>query len=243
MDLRLLLSVVGRFKLLVIGGLVVGIALAVLSVARVDTGHGAPSIAYRTTEQWGTYTRVLLTAPPLSELGGNTAAAQASQASIQASLPGLATVYGSFVSSDAVRKMLFKQGHVGLLAGTPVKVDPYGGSAYLPILSIEAVSTSPERAQELAVASVPALAQYLKNLESQGTLPSSQRAVLSVLNGPTAPFLVRGHSLKLPMAVFVVVLFATIGLAFILENLRPRVRLVPSAEESAAEIPRGRVAS
>jgi hypothetical protein len=237
MDLRLFASVVGRFKVLVIAGLILGILLAVLSVTRVNIVHGRPSLSYRKPEEWATYSRLLLNAPSIESLtksgaGNSGASVYDVQSSIQASLPGLATVYASFVSSDGVRQILARHGRVnGLLAGTPAQVNPYGGGGYLPIVTIEAVSDSPVHAVSLGNRTVKAFSTFVNQQQAAGGVPAGQRINLSVLNAPNKPVLVRGHSKTLPAAVLVVVLFATFGLVFLLENLRPRVRLVPKASE------------
>jgi hypothetical protein len=48
------------------------------------------------------------------------------------------------------------------------------------------------------------------------------------MNRATPALLVQGHKKTLPMLVFVTVIIATLGLVFVLENLRPEVRAVPS---------------
>jgi hypothetical protein len=249
-DLRLFASVVGRFKVLVIAGLIIGIVLAVLSVTRVHIVHGKPSFSYRKPEEWATASRVLLNAPSIEDLKRSGAGAGGTsvydvQTSIQAGLPGLATVYASFVSSDGVRRILARQGALyGTLVGTPNQANPYGGGGYLPILTIDALSDSPVHAVTLGTRGFVAFSEFVNQQQAAGGVPAGQRVTLSLLNAPNKPVLVRGHSKTLPAAVFVVVLFATVGLAFLLENLRPRVRLVPpKASELPPEMARDRVAS
>ena len=236
MDLRLFFSVVRRFKWLVLAGFLFAACLAVFSVAKPGLANGKPTLTYRKAEQFGTYTRVLLTAPTLEQIKADGSTAGVSpldiQSSIQASLPGLATIYASFISSDGVRAELYKETHIkaALVAGSPVKVDPFSGGAYLPIVSIEAVSDTPQHAVALGAAAMPALKAYLRQLQASGALPVGQTAGLSVLNAPVQVFVVRAHSKMLPIGVFIVALGAVIGLAFLLENLRPRVRLAAPAE-------------
>jgi hypothetical protein len=50
---------------------------------------------------------------------------------------------------------------------------------------------------------------------------------------PQDAVLVVGRKKTLPITVFLAVLIATLGLAFILENLRPRLRSVSLAEPQA----------
>ena len=51
---------------------------------------------------------------------------------------------------------------------------------------------------------------------------------LTLLNRPYQAKVYAQPSKTLPVAIFLTVLIATIGMAFILENLRPRIRTVPS---------------
>jgi hypothetical protein len=239
MDLRLFFSVIGRFKLLVIAGVVLAACLAVFSVGKPELRNGKPALKYRKAAQYGTYTRVLLTAPTVAEIkdAGPTGGVSPLdiQSSIQAGLPGLATVYASFVGSDAIRSELYSTTHVnGLVAGSPVKVDPFGGGGYLPIVSIEAVADTPEGAVKLGGAVLPALKTYLKQLQRAGQLPLSETAGLTLLNQPAQVFVVRPHSKMLPIGVFIVALGAVFGLAFLLENLRPRVKLAAPPQEAVA---------
>ena len=63
--------------------------------------------------------------------------------------------------------------------------------------------------------------------------------VLAVVNEPKLgrgrTELLSGRSMTMPIVIFFVVLFASIGLAFILENLRPRVPSVSVAADDDVE--------
>jgi hypothetical protein len=50
--------------------------------------------------------------------------------------------------------------------------------------------------------------------------------VVQVLSRPKAPVLFEGRSLTVPIVVFMTAMIATLGLAFVLENLRPRIRSI-----------------
>ena len=54
-------------------------------------------------------------------------------------------------------------------------------------------------------------------------IPPNERVDLQVLQNATAPILLQPRKKTLPIVILLAVLSATIGLAFILENARPRV--------------------
>ena len=234
MDLEFFLDVIGRFRLLVAGFFLFGCLLAILSVATINTSHGL-GLKWRQAEQWQASGRLLLTAPPLRNASSATAAGQSAinaYVAVQQSLPGYASLYASFVQSGAVLKNVEKPGGVqGAVLGTPVDANPGGGGGYLPMISIEALSDTPEHAILLGNRAVAALARYVAAQQARQGVPSSQRIQLQVVNapgdGPKSLTLVKPHSKKLPLAILFVVLLAGVGLAFVLENLRPRVRLAP----------------
>ena len=83
----------------------------------------------------------------------------------------------------------------------------------------------------LARRGTKALIEYIEEQQRANGIPKEQRVVLAVVNEPKLgrgrTELLSGRSMTMPIVVFCVVLFATFGLAFILENLRPRVRPAP----------------
>ena len=60
-------------------------------------------------------------------------------------------------------------------------------------------------------------------------IPTDQRIDLQSVQRATRPVVVEPRKKILAIVVFLAVIAATVGLAFILENLRPRVRAVAPA--------------
>jgi capsular polysaccharide biosynthesis protein len=92
----------------------------------------------------------------------------------------------------------------------------------LPIVQITALSYSAPASRALGNRAAAALAQYVDAQQKANGVPPAERIQLRVLNRAAQTSLVTPRSKTLPIGIFVVVLFATIGLAFVLENLRPR---------------------
>lgn len=231
MDTTLLLKVVARFKLVVAGGFVLALALAFLSTAKVNLS-GSPQVSYRKSEQWASYARILIAQPGFtvgSTFVGKTASdAQAldTRSAGDSRMTGLATIYASFVTSDEVRKLIQPHGVLrGELESSVVPVGPSGGGL-LPIVSIAALAESKRAALALGNKATAALRTYVDHQQQENGVPSDQRVQLIVLNKPGQLALIKPRSTTLPIAVFIVVLFAAVGLAFILENARPRPRLL-----------------
>jgi hypothetical protein len=240
MDLRLVFRVVRRFKLLVLAGALLGAALAVLSVANVSFAGGKPELTYRKSEEWASYARLLLTTPSLragsslvDPASPNAAAAIEAQATIQAQLPSLATLYSSFVTGDDVTRILLEGGPInGILAANALQA-PNGGGV-LPIIQITAMSDTPLHSQQLGDRAATSLATYIDR--TQKASQPERRVQLRVLNRAGQTELVGPRSKMLPMVVFLVVLFGAVGLALMLENTRPRpVEAAEPADEPEAE--------
>jgi hypothetical protein len=67
--------------------------------------------------------------------------------------------------------------------------------------------------------------------QAQADIPDKQRVVLQVFSAARNATVVSGRKKTLPIVIFLSVLLATIGLAFVLENLRPRLREVEAVPE------------
>ena len=64
--------------------------------------------------------------------------------------------------------------------------------------------------------------------------------MLQVVNPPQPPVVVAPRKKTLPIVVFMMVMAATLGTAFVLENVRPAVRIVPgSVQDEQSSRPYG----
>jgi len=79
------------------------------------------------------------------------------------------------------------------------------------------------------------LQTYLKQTEVASNTPLNQRVGVQITLKATKATLVQGRRMTVPIVLFLAVLIATLALAYVLENLRPSARSVPSLVVEARE--------
>ncbi len=215
MDLRLWLSVLWRFRILVACGVLLAFALAAFSYVTVSFNDGF-TIKYRKPEQWVSTATLLVTQPGFPE--GRTATIQ----SAGTNFTGLAALYSTLVDSDGVRALVVdNRPPLGQVSATTVMTsdgDP------LPLIRIDAVSLSPEPARRLASLYSNALIDFILSQQDANRIPPRDRVQVAIVKEPRRGVLLAPRSKTTPIAIFLSVLVVTIALAFALENLRPRRR-------------------
>jgi len=222
MDLRLFLRVAWRFRLVVATGILLAVTLALLSFVRVSDGK----LAYREQEQWAGYATLLVTEPGFQY--GRTLADET--ASSSARFAELATIYSGLATADEVRRLMRREGplHGAILEAYPVTVP--GKDIYLPMLTVSAIASSQQLAMTLTNRAAHAFQAYVAEQQQFGRVPPQKRVVLKLVKRPVGATLVQGRSLTTPLVVLMTVMLAVFGLAFLLENLHPRVRPVKDEE-------------
>jgi hypothetical protein len=253
MDLQLILRVVWRFRVLVGCGVVLAVALATLSFVKVSLVGGKPAMEYRQAEQWESLSTLFVTSrgfpwgesgaqkiesPPAST-GDEAADPGAQQTAPQvtetgpdpAKLVSLAALYVRLATSDPVLEQMKRDGPIsGLLQAFPVASGENGEGQELPMVTLSAIAGTPEEAQKLAARHAQAFVRYLRREQAAAHIPADERVVLEVVRQPQPPTLLEARKKTRPVVVFVAVMIAVLGLAFMLENLRPRVRVVPAQD-------------
>ena len=219
MDLRLFLGVVVRFKLLVVTGFLLATALAFLSFVKVDFSGGIPSLSHRGEEVWASNARLLVAAPGFTV---GTARPTVEEGEAEGRLPGLAAIYSSFVTSDAVLRIMREQGPVrGTISAVPLPAAP-GSSEVLPVVNITALDRTEEDAISLAARAAAALQIYVRRQQEANKEPAARRIELRPMNAAFAPELIEPRSKTMPIVIFAGLMFTFLSIAFLLENLRPR---------------------
>ena len=238
MDLGLYASVLWRFRAIVILGMLLALFLTVLSVAKI-TSEG---LEYRKAQTWQAQTTLLLTQPgfpegralfPNSETQGERSKYSYSDPNRFVSLTGL---YSQFAQSDEVRAFVRRE---GAPRGSTVSAAPVeGSSAYtlLPVIALFGTAQSRRDAIETTRLGTQAFMQFLDRKTREAEIPKSQRVQVDVLAQPRGAVVIEPRKKTLPIVVFLTVITGTVGLVFVLENLRSRVRPVPDAarDDSAA---------
>jgi hypothetical protein len=236
MDFGLYVRVLWRFRVIVLLGVLLAVTLAALSLVRI----GTDGVSYRQKELFATTTRLLVTQAgfPEGRLYG-----QVPSATVEPTSPvvdpgrfnNLAVLYTELATSDAVRLLMLREGPIrGKIIATPV----VGGGEFktqLPMIDLTAIATSPGAAVRLAQRSASALTVYVRDQQRASRVPVADRAVIQPVIRPGEVELFQPRSKTMPMVVFVAVMFITVGLVFILENLRPRLREPGMAAQATLE--------
>lgn len=227
MDLRLFFAVLWRFRLLVALGFNLATVLAILSAFVVTFDGGRPAFTHRDFEVWQSHEILLLSAQQRDDEGVlRDDAGRAAQ---------FAGIYSRLASSDVVeRDVIARTDAVGVLriGAGPLRDD----NGTLPMIDVYGEATTAAAAEELARATSAALRAYVSGLQSREHVPAAERIRLSVIkragdyeglpDAASATVLVQPRSKLRVLLVFMGVLGLVIGLAFVLENLRPRPRPV-----------------
>jgi hypothetical protein len=229
MDLQLYFRLIWRFRLLMAIGLLLAICFSVLSFARIEFTGGIPSLAYRSGETWSSTSTLLITRHgfPIGR-SVNVEPADAAQ------LAGLAPLYASLVTTDAVHRPPAKSSHE-VITAWPV-TSPVDNSYVLPLVRIKGTAPAPHRAVEVTQQATAALQNYILQRQRSNGIAASQRVILNQVGQAESNVqLEAGRSKTLPIVIFLTVLTAFFGVSLILENLRPRVALVAPGESAPHE--------
>jgi hypothetical protein len=232
MDLQLYFRVLWRFRLIVGLGLVLALSLTFLSIYRVSA-HG---IAYRKSQLYETSTQLLITqhgfpwgrATAQGLVPGDEAKKLGIPFADSTRFSGLAFLYASLVESDAVRAIMLRDGPLnGEILAAPVVVNQ---NVALPLLNVTAIATTPIEAVDLAARTLDAFESYLSRQQALNDVPQPDRVVVQEVARPRHVSVFQGRSKTMPIVIFLGIFLVTIATAFVLENLRPRVRQLPMAE-------------
>lgn len=243
MDLSVYLRTFWRFRFLVAIGFVLAIALALLTMFRIDTTNGFDA-SYRDSEQWSSTAQVFVTQEgfPLGRsiydevipVGpGGTDSGTTSYVPRYADpsrFSSYANLYARLVTSDLLARRMERDGPLRGAIAASAGVDPRNPGIVLPIVEIQGLAPSPADARETARRATQALLAYVAQEQAAAKIAPNRRIILRVLDDPTPATLVVGRSMARPVFVFLAVLIACAGLVFVLENLRPRGRAAQDRE-------------
>jgi hypothetical protein len=218
----------------VIAGLLLGIAMALLASYRV-TLDGTPKLVQRGTEEWTSRSELLVTQPgfpwgrvtlPGVSTPGAVAPPPASREEEKSGLrfadPGrfstLASLYSVISFSDQARELLPEDVQPSQIQALPRSLDSASG-VVLPIVVILTKDTTPARARRLNVAAVAALRQFLRKQQQEAKIDANQRVSLQTLNFPSAATLTLRRSYIMSVLAFVLCMVCTLAWTHILQNL------------------------
>lgn len=239
MDLALYARVLWRFRMLVLAGLLAAILLAILSYAHISLEGGRPKLSPRGAEQWQSestifvtqegfpWGRTVLEYTPADPDKGLPALALGDQGR----LSSLAILYAQLANSDVVYEAAARSGPVPATVQAMPVTNPSNGEI-LPLVSIRAVASSPEAAKTSAQRVSDAFRTYFRREQAAAGISPDERVILEVVKSADQAQLVAGRKKTLPIIVFLAVATATIGSAFLLENLRPRTAAARRRKET-----------
>jgi hypothetical protein len=242
MDVRLYFRVLWRFRVLVAAGFLLAFALAFTSLFSVSFKRGL-TVSYRQHEIWKADETLLVTQSgfpwgraifPQPLKNGQPAASPFADTG---RFVDLAVFYSQLANSDQVQALVLKSGPLnGVYNASPV-VDTSGPqSLSLPIFAIEAQAISPAGAVRIARRVSTAFKRYITQQQAVASIPVSQRVVISTVSAAQKAKIAQKRKLTSPIIVFLAVLVGTLGLAFILENLRPRLDEISVGIDEEAEV-------
>ena len=228
MDLQLAMRVLWRFRVLVAAGLALGLSLAFLSMVHVSL-TGSPHFSYRAKPQYQSTTTVGVTTNGFWQgslnLHAGSKVLNAPRGPVDTGvLRNLASYYLTLATGNDVMKELAQSGKIdGVIQAYPVLAPD---STTQPLFGLTAIAPSQQQAYSLSVRHLRAFRSWLRKSQEQvGTKPDS-RVILQTVAGPTPPTLLMGRKKTKPILILLSTLVAVCGLAFALENLRPRIRSV-----------------
>jgi capsular polysaccharide biosynthesis protein len=96
------------------------------------------------------------------------------------------------------------------------------------MVALSAQASSPARAADLVNGRISGFVRYIEQRQTDAGVGDDRRVVVQVLKHGAAgsATIVVGAKKTMPIVVFLAVMIAVFGLAFMLENMRPRIRQV-----------------
>lgn len=242
MDIPTFFRVLARFRLLIAAAFALAIVLALLSYVRVDVNSGL-KLKYRTNETWTSSTQLLVSENIFtygSTTGGRGGGGDPQQRVVdEGRLVTLAGLYAKFVLGDGVRALMLRNGPIhGLLDAGPLPLTN-SNDQFLPIVNIVGYGSSRAGAIDLADRAARALQRYIRQKQVADGIKPQSRVHLSFVKR-SSPKLMSPRSKTLPVLVFLLVLAAGVGLAFVLENVRPLIHALPDAPPNTRDERRDR---
>jgi hypothetical protein len=219
-DLGLYTQVLRRHRLLVAVGVVLSLALALLSHVQISSGE----LRYRGSEVWSNEATLSFSPRGSYELRSTIPeSAEGSDARVAA----LVELYAVYATSDPViralqkRKLLPVQGAMTpRSASLKAEVVPSVFGHPTPLMKLTATGDSPLAATRLTVRATDTFVAYLKSLQDAAGIRENQRVKAQVVDPYQAPKLIEPRSKTGLIAILFAGLIATMAAAFIRDNVQ-----------------------
>jgi hypothetical protein len=227
MNLHRHLSILWRFRFILVGGVVLGILLGILALFQVTSS----GLAWRAQQTWSSQSTLYVTQPGFPDgrvvLGGGDPTVPAEQQANRGEqfadpsrFANLAVVYSSFIQSDRVRTMMNPTPSPGQISMTPV-LAAMNSTQTLPIANLVTQANDPKIAKQLNTSAIKALSEFLEDEQEQNKIPADNRVRVEVLNPPSEAGILIGRSKTPGIVAFILCISGALALAYCLDNLRP----------------------
>jgi capsular polysaccharide biosynthesis protein len=224
-----------RFWWLVLAGLVVGAAAAVVVYHQEAKPKYTASTNLFVNSASSPYLR---TEPPQESKAQAPRSSSAKSAPDTQTLVNAANTYPLLIESDQIAQE--RQAHYGVIQGTVTAnalnatTNSYGvfRPSPLPVIQVKATSKQPGNAEKLADATVSAFQLWMRDQQRSHAIPSSQRISVQQLQSPVVTT-TGGRSKGLPVFIGALILLALCGLAIVIDNQRPATAAEPTRAPAA----------
>jgi hypothetical protein len=212
----------------------VGSLLAVISFARVELVDGKPKLTARSAEVWRSSATLFVTQEgfPWGRAIFDETVRVESGGEEPAFIPrfgdpgrysGLATLYTELAKSDAVRRAFRAKAPPGVSYQPDVVKSSDGGSV-LPMIYMTGLGPTPALARAAANVAADEFRLYLADEQARAQITRDKRVAVVVIRRASPAEILEPRSIVRPIFLFLLVLMASVALAFMLENLRPSAR-------------------
>jgi hypothetical protein len=227
-------------------GTILAITLSFLSYFTVSFDR--QSISPRKQELWRAESTIFLTQPGfpagrteqplvLRKIGGEVTPVP--KYAEPGRFAGLAALYARLANSDRVRQRTARD-H-GPLKGdyvaAPVADTTYGAASPLPMITMIGTGPTGRDALQVTAGATETFLAYFAEEQDAAEIPVNQRVQLRIVNAAGKIVLLDPRKKTLPIVVFLSAIFATIALAFVLDNARPSRRILATAGDEDAGSP------
>jgi hypothetical protein len=228
MDLSFHGRILIRYWRLVVAGVAIAFALAILAVAQPARDGVMPTLAYRSNEVWQSQATLLLTTPGFPEGRLNSSAD-----------PGrfllLSDLYAQLATSDGVRKILNRDGPVnGAISAVVLRPSSNVAS---PLIQMIGKAPSASKSQALTKRATDAFIRYLALRQQEAGIRPGNRVQVSIIRRVEPAALIEPRKRTLPIMVFLAVLSAAAALIYVLERVRVRPQATTRPVQVADEPP------
>lgn len=217
MDLSLHLQVIWRFRIVLFVGLFVAVFLALLAGTKAGARTWKSEATLFVTQPGFPWGRTVI-----KYLPGDIATGKPSIPTADPQrLSSLTALYAQLATSEPVAPWLrgIERRHEQLTV-TAVPAPQYSTPTLLPLLQIDATAPSKARAIALANRTSTSFRMWLARQQATADIPDAERVVVEPISTADTAKRVGGSGKTLPVIVFLAVLAATVGVIFVVENLR-----------------------